>query len=235
MPRKALKVLVELKLRAVSCPGVHLPAKDDIYISMCFMGQYRQTECLPAVFPLLFHEKMTFEKIFRNAVDPGDIAVMLEYESVRIDLVQLVPPGDTLAYFEEDARRFLFPEPKLVPSFSGVDQEILMNRAAYFPGIAPRMEFSTKTTIIECSADAKSWQHPTSGQTQPGLCNSQPDVVFVAGSRPLWLTPQVCSVHQLLFTFDPFFIHSEILSNWQKKIFVQWFGTSMFLSSLGWK
>ncbi|XP_042257388.1 spermatogenesis associated 6-like protein isoform X2 [Thunnus maccoyii] len=154
MSRKALKVVVDLKFRAVSCPGVHLPAKDDIYLSMCFMGQYRQSECVPAVFPLLFHEKMTFEKIFRHAVDPGDIAVMLEYETIRIELVQLIHPvGDTLACFEEDARRFLFPEPKLVPSFSGVDREVLMTRAPYFPGIAPRLEFSTKTTIIECSAD----------------------------------------------------------------------------------
>ncbi|XP_035531519.1 spermatogenesis associated 6-like protein [Morone saxatilis] len=156
MSRKALKVVVELQFRAVSCPGVHLPAKDDIYLSMCFMGQYRQSECLPAVFPLLFHEKMTFEKIFRHAVDPGDIAVMLEYETARVELVQLIPPvGDTLACFEEDARRFLFPEPKLVPSFSGVDREVLMTRAPHFPGIAPRLEFSTKTTIIECSADAE--------------------------------------------------------------------------------
>ncbi|XP_049424852.1 spermatogenesis associated 6-like protein isoform X2 [Epinephelus fuscoguttatus] len=156
MSRKALKVVVEIKFRAVSCPGVHLPAKDDIYLSICFMGQYRQSECLPAVFPLLFHEMMTFEKIFRHAVDPGDIAVMLEYETVTIELVQLIPPvADTLAYFEEDTRRFLFPEPKLVPSFSGVDQEILMTRAPHFQGIAPRLEFSTKTTIIECSADAE--------------------------------------------------------------------------------
>ncbi|XP_030018769.1 spermatogenesis associated 6-like protein [Sphaeramia orbicularis] len=156
MSRKALKVVVEVKFRAVSCPGVHLPAKDDIYLSMCFMGQYRRSECLPAVFPLLFHEKMTFEKVFRYAVDPGDIAVMLEYETVRIELVQLIPPvGDTLACFEEDARSFLFPEPKLVPSFSGVEREVLMTRAPYFPGIAPRMEFSTKTTILECPADAE--------------------------------------------------------------------------------
>ncbi|XP_020499280.1 spermatogenesis associated 6-like protein [Labrus bergylta] len=156
MSRKALKVVVELKFRAVSCPGVHLSDKDDIYISMCIMGQYCQSECLPAIFPLLFHEKMTFEKIFRHAVDPGDIAVMLEYETVRIDLVQLIPPaGDILACFEEDARRFLFPEPKLLPSFSGVDREVLMTRASHFPGIAPRLEFSSKTTIIECSADAK--------------------------------------------------------------------------------
>ncbi|KAE8276931.1 Spermatogenesis-associated protein 6 [Larimichthys crocea] len=161
MSRKALKVVVELNFRAVSCPGVHLSAKDDIYLSMCFMGQYRQSECLPAIFPLLFHEKMTFEKIFRHAVDPGDIAVMLEYETVRIELVQLIPPvGDTLAWFEEDARRFLFPEPKLVPSFSGVDREVLMTRAPHFPGIAPRLEFSTKTTIMECSADAETYIYP---------------------------------------------------------------------------
>lgn len=41
--------------------------------------------------------------------------------------------GDTLACFEEDARSFLFPEPKLVPSFSGVDREVLMTRAPHFP------------------------------------------------------------------------------------------------------
>ncbi|KAM3590545.1 uncharacterized protein V6R79_011520 [Siganus canaliculatus] len=156
MSRKALKAVVELNFRAVSCPGVHLPTKDDVFLSMCFLGQYRQSECLPAVFPLLFHEKMTFEKIFRYAVDPGDIAIMLEYETIRIELVQLIPSvGDTLACFEEDARSFLFPEPKLVPSFSGVDREVLMTRAPHFPGIAPRLEFSTKTTIIECSADAE--------------------------------------------------------------------------------
>ncbi|XP_068443626.1 spermatogenesis associated 6-like protein isoform X2 [Clinocottus analis] len=156
MSRKALKVLVELKFHAVSCPGVYLPAKDEIYLSMCFMGQYSMSQCLPAVFPLWIHEKMTFEKIFRHAVDPGDIAVMLKYETVTIELVQRIPPvANLMACFEEDARSFLFPEPKLVPCSSGVDREVLMTRAPHFPGIAPRLEFSTKTTIIECSADAK--------------------------------------------------------------------------------
>ncbi|XP_028985343.1 spermatogenesis associated 6-like protein isoform X2 [Betta splendens] len=154
MSSKALKVVVEVKFRAVSCPGVRMPARHDVYLSMCFMGQYRHSEDLPAVFPLLFNEKMTFEKIFRHALDPGEITVMLAYETVRIELVELIPPrGHTMACFEEDARSFLFPEPKLVPSFSGVDREVLMTRASHFPGIAPRLEFSTKTTIIECSAD----------------------------------------------------------------------------------
>ncbi|XP_036002014.1 spermatogenesis associated 6-like protein isoform X2 [Fundulus heteroclitus] len=162
MSRKALKVLAEVTLRAVSCPGVHLSAKDDVYLSVFFMGQFYQSEGLPAVFPLLFHEKMTFEKIFWEAVDPGDVAALLEYEAVRIELVQLIPPdhihfvdGDTLACFEEDARSFLFPEPKLVAPFSGVGREVLMTRAGHFPGIAPRLEFSTKTTITECPHDTE--------------------------------------------------------------------------------
>lgn len=45
--------------------------------------------------------------------------------------------GDTLAFFEEDARNFLFPEPKLVPSFSGVEREVLMTRAPHFPVCPP--------------------------------------------------------------------------------------------------
>ncbi|KAM6909390.1 spermatogenesis associated 6-like protein [Xenentodon cancila] len=156
MSRKALKAVVEIKFVAVSCPGVHLPAKDDIHLNICFMDHFHQSESLAAVFPLLFHEKMTFEKIFSHAVDPGEIAVMLEYETIRIELVQLVPPaGDILACCEENARSFLFPEPKLVPPFSGVDRELLMMRAPHFPGIAPRLEFSTKTTITECSPDAE--------------------------------------------------------------------------------
>ncbi|XP_055084868.1 spermatogenesis associated 6-like protein [Periophthalmus magnuspinnatus] len=162
MSRKALKVLVEINIRGVSCPGVRLMACEDIYLSVCFMGQFRQTQCLPAVFPLLFHEKMTFEKIFRYAVDPGDIAVMLEYETVRTELMQLIPPvGMTLAYYTNDARRFLFPEPKLVPPFSGTEQEILMTRSQNFPGIiCPRLEFSTATTIFECAVNAEIIDYP---------------------------------------------------------------------------
>ncbi|KAI4808746.1 hypothetical protein KUCAC02_000792 [Chaenocephalus aceratus] len=206
MSRRALKVLVELEFTAVSCPGVHLPDTDDLCLSMSFMGQARQSEGRPAVFPLLLHQRMTFEKIFRHAVDPGDIAVMLEYETVTIELVQLIPPvDDTLACFEEDARHFLFPEPKLVPSSSGVDREVLMTRAPHFPGIAPRLEFSTKTTIIECLADAEMSIYP---------------------NITMWICPALplCNVYQLLFTFDQVFIHCEILSNRQEKVFIQWFG-----------
>ncbi|XP_048042010.1 spermatogenesis associated 6-like protein isoform X2 [Megalobrama amblycephala] len=134
MPHKAVKVIVELHLRAITCPGVHLPAKDDVYLSVSLMNQYRKSECLPAVFPLLIREKIRFEKILNYATDPAAIAEFLQYETVKIELIQLIPPaGEILASFEEDARSFLFPEPKLVPSFSGVEREVLMTRHPTFP------------------------------------------------------------------------------------------------------
>ncbi|KAK3567352.1 hypothetical protein QTP86_019917 [Hemibagrus guttatus] len=152
MPQKAVKFVAELYVRAVTCPGVHLPAKDDIYLSVCLMNQYRMSQCLPAVFPLLFKTKMTFGKIFKYASDPANVAEMLQCETVKVELIQLIPPvGEVLATYEVDARSFLFPEPKLVPSFSGEDREVLMKRDPTFPGISPRLEFSTRTKISECS------------------------------------------------------------------------------------
>uniref|UniRef100_A0A672NBQ1 Spermatogenesis-associated protein 6-like n=1 Tax=Sinocyclocheilus grahami TaxID=75366 RepID=A0A672NBQ1_SINGR len=154
MPHKAVKVVVELHLRAITCPGVHLPAKDDVYISVSLMNKYRKAECLPAVFPLLIREKIRFEKILNYASDPAAIAEFLQFETVKIELIQLIPPaGEILASFEEDARSFLFPEPKLAPSFSGVERAVLMTRHPTFPGISPRLEFSTKTTFSEIFSD----------------------------------------------------------------------------------
>uniref|UniRef100_A0A4W4FPW6 Spermatogenesis-associated protein 6 N-terminal domain-containing protein n=1 Tax=Electrophorus electricus TaxID=8005 RepID=A0A4W4FPW6_ELEEL len=62
----------------ITCPGVHLPAKDDIYLSLRLMSQYKKSECLPAVFPLLLRMKMRFEKIFKYAIDPAAVAEILQ-------------------------------------------------------------------------------------------------------------------------------------------------------------
>ncbi|XP_078533522.1 spermatogenesis associated 6-like protein isoform X1 [Lissotriton helveticus] len=151
-----LKVQVELQIQAVTCPGVFLPEKDDIYLSVSMLDQWKETECLPPVFPLLFHEKMKFEKVFEDVTDPAAVAELLECEIVKFELTQLTPPvGEFLAFFEDNTREFLFPEPKLTPSYPGVGRELLMNTVRSFPGIAPKIEFSTRTAIKEFSADKK--------------------------------------------------------------------------------
>ncbi|XP_053558524.1 spermatogenesis associated 6-like protein [Bombina bombina] len=158
-----LKVVVELQIHAVTCPGVFLPEKDDIFLNVSILGQSKETSCLPAVFPLLFHDKMRFEKVFRKVVDPAIVAQHLESQTVIFELTQLTNRvGDILAFYEENTRDFLFPEPKLTPPYPGVDREVLMKAVPDFPGIAPKIEFSTQTVIKQadnCQKTSRADKH----------------------------------------------------------------------------
>ncbi|XP_045046935.2 spermatogenesis associated 6-like protein isoform X3 [Desmodus rotundus] len=146
-----MEVVVELQIRAISCPGVFLPDKQDVYLGVYLLNQYLETDCFPSVFPIMIQQRMRFKKLFENAIDPGAVADILESFLTRFELIQLVPPvWEELAYYEENTREFLFPEPKLTPSNPGLCRELLMKTAAGFPGIAPKIEFSTKTAIREC-------------------------------------------------------------------------------------
>ncbi|XP_054583232.1 spermatogenesis associated 6-like protein isoform X2 [Eptesicus fuscus] len=153
-----LEVVVELQIRAISCPGVFLPDKQDVYLGVYLLNQYLETNCFPSVFPIMIQQRMRFQKhnqfldkLFENAIDPGAVADILESILTRFELIQLVPPvWEELAYYEENTREFLFPEPKLTPSNPGIGREVLMKTAAGFPGIAPKIEFSTRTAIREC-------------------------------------------------------------------------------------
>ncbi|XP_026775462.1 spermatogenesis-associated protein 6 isoform X2 [Pangasianodon hypophthalmus] len=132
--RKALKCTVELKLHAITCPGVLLPSHEDIYLSVRMMGQYHKTKCVSCAFPLLLHEKMVFTKTFSGAFDPGDIADHLENDATCLELIQLVPPeGEILATFEENTRDFLYPGLSLIPQTPGSEREVLMKKSASFP------------------------------------------------------------------------------------------------------
>nr|XP_031532798.1 spermatogenesis associated 6-like protein isoform X6 [Vicugna pacos]XP_031532799.1 spermatogenesis associated 6-like protein isoform X6 [Vicugna pacos] len=97
----------------------------------------------------MIQRSMRFEKVFENAIDPGAVADILESFLTRFELIQLVPPvWEELAYYEENTRDFLFPEPKLTPH-PGMCREVLMKTVKGFPGIAPKIEFSTRTAIRE--------------------------------------------------------------------------------------
>ncbi|KAI5610177.1 spermatogenesis-associated protein 6 isoform X2 [Silurus asotus] len=160
-PRKALKCSVQLKVHAITCPGVLLPSHEDIYLSVRMMGQYHKTKCVPCAFPLLLHENLVFIKTFSGTFDPGDIADHLEHDMTCLELIQLVPPeGEILATFEENTRDFLYPGLSLISHTPGSEREVLMKKSASFPGISPKVEFSTMSVIEEC--DMKSSQTATS-------------------------------------------------------------------------
>eukprot|EP00070_Physeter_catodon_P005833 XP_007112395.1 spermatogenesis associated 6-like protein isoform X3 [Physeter catodon] len=145
-----LEVVVELQIRAISCPGVCLPGKQDVFLGVYLLNQYLETHCFPSVFPIMIQRSMRFEKVFENAIDPGVVADILESFLTRFELIQLVPPAwEELAYYEENTRDFLFPEPRLTPSHPGMCREVLMKTVEGFPGIAPKIEFSTRTAIRE--------------------------------------------------------------------------------------
>ncbi|KAL8203200.1 UNVERIFIED_CONTAM: hypothetical protein K2H54_044413 [Gekko kuhli] len=85
-------------LEQVSCPGVYLTEKNDVYLTVCLLGQSKESDCLPPIFPLLFHEKMWFEKVFEKAIDPVDVVEQLEKNVTKFRLSELIP---TVARYEE--------------------------------------------------------------------------------------------------------------------------------------
>ncbi|NWR42146.1 SPAT6 protein, partial [Regulus satrapa] len=117
----------------ITCPGVQLKDKQELYLNVFVLGQHNKTECVPAVFPLFFQEKLVFGKEFANVVDPGDLVKLLEFDTAVLELIQLIPPvGRVLATYEENTRDFLFPDPKLTHGRRGLEREILMKRSPNF-------------------------------------------------------------------------------------------------------
>ncbi|XP_043555175.1 spermatogenesis-associated protein 6 isoform X4 [Chiloscyllium plagiosum] len=177
MPKKVLRLTVHLKIQAVTCPGVFLPEKNDVYVSVCMLGRFQKTKFVPSVFPLTFNEKVKIEKNFPEAMNPGDVADILEMDTTKFELIQLTPPvGETLAVYEQNTREFLYPGRKLTPSYPGMDRELLMKRSVDFPGIAPRLEFSTTSIIKECPYDLRQIESEVDHKLLP------PDDLYIASS-----------------------------------------------------
>eukprot|EP00070_Physeter_catodon_P042850 XP_028349744.1 spermatogenesis associated 6-like protein isoform X5 [Physeter catodon] len=184
-----LEVVVELQIRAISCPGVCLPGKQDVFLGVYLLNQYLETHCFPSVFPIMIQRSMRFEKVFENAIDPGVVADILESFLTRFELIQLVPPAwEELAYYEENTRDFLFPEPRLTPSHPGMCREVLMKTVEGFPGIAPKIEFSTRTAIRE-----RVFPHRNRFLDQPAQLNPGDSFKLPGESKPTFVVRHVDS------------------------------------------
>ncbi|XP_043861211.1 spermatogenesis-associated protein 6 [Dromiciops gliroides] len=136
MPKmKALQCALALEIRSVSCPRVQLKDKEDVYLSVCVFGQYKKTQCVPPIFPLVFNARMVFEKVFPEAIDPGDVVAQLEYDTAVFELIQLVlPVGETLSTYEENTRDFMFPGPKQMSGHHDSNRQVMMQRISGIRG-----------------------------------------------------------------------------------------------------
>ncbi|XP_074076430.1 LOW QUALITY PROTEIN: spermatogenesis-associated protein 6-like [Macrotis lagotis] len=157
MPKmKALQCALALEIRSVSCSRLQLKDKEDVYLSVCVFGQYKKTACVPPIFPLIFNARMVFEKVFPEAIDPGDVVAQLEYDTAIFELIQLsMPVGETLSTYEENMRDFMFPGPKQISGHHDSNRQVLMQRISGTRGLAPKLEFSTTSVITECLISAR--------------------------------------------------------------------------------
>lgn len=153
MPRKGLRVIAEVTIQCVTCPGVRLPLEHDVFLSICLLGQHVHTRCTAPIFPLMFREKFKFVKTFPCCSDFQQLDCALREEVVVLELVRddkICNQMVVLGIYETCAQNFLFPLPGVKPCYSSTDNEAIMDPTNDFPGcIGPKVEFSSMTTIKE--------------------------------------------------------------------------------------
>lgn len=100
------------------------------------LDSYVESRRISPIFPLLFHERFTFSKIFARTVSLAELQRTLEQEFLYAKLTQWVTPcsrGITLATFETNLADLLYPEPSFKGLLAGVDVDLLMEPAKCFP------------------------------------------------------------------------------------------------------
>ncbi|XP_072758078.1 uncharacterized protein [Anoplolepis gracilipes] len=156
MAGRAFRVKVQLDVHAVTCPGVWLCPSGKVALQIDALDFYVESRRLNPIFPLLFHDKFIFSKIFAGITSLADLQRTLEREFLYAELKQWTTPahrpGIALATFEINLADLLYPASCFKGLLAGVDVDLLMEPTKCFPGIiAPKIEVSTKTIVEEVS------------------------------------------------------------------------------------
>ncbi|XP_032679630.1 spermatogenesis-associated protein 6 [Odontomachus brunneus] len=153
MAGRAFCVKIQVDVHAVTCPGVWLCPNGKVALLINTLNSCVESQRISPIFPLLFHDRFTFSKVFTRIASLTDLQRTLEQEFLHAELIQWVTMtgrGITLATFETNLADLLYPAPCFKGLLAGVDIDLLMETTKCFPGIiAPKIEVSTKTVVEE--------------------------------------------------------------------------------------
>ncbi|XP_073840585.1 spermatogenesis associated 6-like protein [Musca autumnalis] len=183
MNNQRFHVKIELKLQAVTCPGVWLCSHGYLEVTIKTLGYFFRTGAMEPYFPLLCHDIFKMEGYFKNTPSIASLISQMQTESLEITLWQ---SGRRLAYYQGSLMDLLqIAEPKLHCPHNNTKQ-LLMKTTTAFPGIiAPKVEltadFFVKDKIFNVgnlNEELKSFTHharkPLSGLAQKSMkhnCN----------------------------------------------------------------
>ncbi|OAF64684.1 hypothetical protein A3Q56_07616, partial [Intoshia linei] len=147
---KSFTVYTEIRIDQVTCPGVSLINKNDVFLTLILFGEKRQTRLQRCRFPLFINESFCFQTVFYYISEPSEILDKLEECIAIIELNQLDYYGfRLLAHLETDVRRFLYPRCNIYRCDPMPNRSLLLTRTINFEGISPQLEFTSKTSICE--------------------------------------------------------------------------------------
>lgn len=120
----------------MTCPGVWLCPNGKVALRIDTLNSCAESRRICPIFPLLFHDKFTFSKIFVRIVSLAELQRTLEQEFLYAELIQWITPAGraiTLATFEINLADLLYPASCFKGLLAGVDVDLLMEPTKCFP------------------------------------------------------------------------------------------------------
>ncbi|XP_075162029.1 spermatogenesis associated 6-like protein [Haematobia irritans] len=188
-------VKIDLKLHAVTCPGVWLCSHGYLEVTLKTLGYFFRTGAIEPYFPILCHDHYKMEGYFKNTPSIASLISQLQAESMEITLWQ---SGRRLAYYQGVLMDLLqISEPKMHCPHVNTKQ-LLMKTTPAFPGIiAPKVElcadFFIKDKIYNMNNVNEELKSFTNVPRKPSstvkhICDSRPHFY----KRPCIINTETC-------------------------------------------